>query len=168
DCFAQIPPKVGICVIPECNGILVQNSQYTAAVLGTDVLGTDADDDASQRYGAKVGRITQLILHEIQQDEQVILFLQHDQLLRPLSDAFEAAGVSNIALFDSNKTKHGRMMEEFPDTRGADAKRMLILDATKDTAAGANLTNANSTGVLDCAEKKTEWWLHHRRIWSRK
>ncbi|KAI4173966.1 MAG: hypothetical protein LQ346_008314 [Caloplaca aetnensis] len=50
---------------------------------------------------------------------------------------------SNIALYYSNKTKHGRLMEEFQDTRGEDAKRMLILDATKDTVAGANLTNAN-------------------------
>ncbi|KAL8930440.1 MAG: hypothetical protein Q9208_000624 [Pyrenodesmia sp. 3 TL-2023] len=138
DCFAAIPHNAGLCTIQGCNGAMVQNSRYTVALLGAD-----DNNPASQRYGAKVGRITNLILNEIPEDDQVLLFLQQDQLMQPLSEAFEKSGVSNIALYDSNKTKHGKLMEEFQNTTGTEAKRMLILDATKDTAAGANLTNAN-------------------------
>lgn len=131
-CYADIPSDRGICTMQDCDAIMVQNSQYTAALLGTD-----DGDYISRRFGAKVKRIVKLVLEEIPIKEQVLLFVQFDKLMEPLSQALEENGISNYALCDRNAASHGTTMFEFQENKTAKAKRMLILNSTKDTAAGA-------------------------------
>lgn len=130
-CFADIPRNRGICTMENCDAVMVQDSQYTAQVLGAD------DGNAvRRRYGAKLGEIIKLVREKIPTDEQVLLFVQFDKIMEWISASLEAQNITNYALYDKNKSMHGKLMSKFQNERTPNAKKMLILNATKDAAAG--------------------------------
>ncbi|KAL9602375.1 MAG: hypothetical protein Q9179_002557 [Wetmoreana sp. 5 TL-2023] len=126
------------CQVESCEAEGTSTCCWSAARLGQN----DASEYA-RYHGAKVGRVIQLIKDSIPQDEQVLLFVQCASVMTPIAKALSREGVSNYCLSKENKSKVPLFMEKFQEDRGGEARKVLILDATKDTAAGANLTNAN-------------------------
>lgn len=131
DCFNDIPETRGLCTMENCDAVMVPNSQYTAQLLGTD-----DGDPVKQAHGAKVGEIVKLV-HNTLAGEQVLLFVQFDKIMKPISKALEDQGISNYALHDGNKATHAKKMLAFQNEKMPTAKKVLILNATKDVAAGA-------------------------------
>ncbi|KAL8720421.1 MAG: hypothetical protein Q9225_002711 [Loekoesia sp. 1 TL-2023] len=131
------------CPVLHCNAIVVKSNLYTA-----ELLGTENHDPYATRHGAKVGKIIHLIKNEIPADEQVLLFVQEDRFMDPISKAFDAEDITHYSLSQKQKASHSKWMFAFQEDTGQKARKVLILDATKDTAAGANLTNANHVVFL--------------------
>ncbi|KAL8721409.1 MAG: hypothetical protein Q9181_007712 [Wetmoreana brouardii] len=80
--------------------------------------------------------------------------------MTPIAKALSREGVSNYCLSEENKTKVPLFMERFQEDRGGEARKVLILDAMKDTAAGANLTNANHVIFLSTFWADTKHSYH--------
>ncbi|KAL8935575.1 MAG: hypothetical protein Q9211_004630 [Gyalolechia sp. 1 TL-2023] len=137
-CFSSTAVDGDKCPVPDCDAVIMKSNLYTAKLLGTE-----NNDRYASRHGAKVGKIIELLNHDIPRDEQVLVFVQDDRFIAMISKALEDEGISHYALADNKKASHGKWMFSFQEDTGIRARRVLILDATKDSAAGANLTNAN-------------------------
>ncbi|KAL8969644.1 MAG: hypothetical protein Q9183_001904 [Haloplaca sp. 2 TL-2023] len=107
-------------------------------------LGQATGNEYSLQYGAKMGKVIELLEQTIPQDEQVLLFVQFDSVMEEISMELDRAGISNYHIsVKATARNRAKWMQRFQEDTGEDARRVLILDATKDSAAGANLTNAN-------------------------
>lgn len=131
-CFSSNAVDGDKCPVPDCNAVIMKSNLYTAKLLGTE-----NNARYASRYGAKVGKIIELLKHDIPRSEQVLLFVQDDRFIANISKAFEEEGISHYALADNKKASHGKWMFAFQEDTGNKARRVLILDATKDSAAGA-------------------------------
>ncbi|KAI4232963.1 MAG: hypothetical protein LQ352_008291, partial [Teloschistes flavicans] len=87
------------------------------------------------KYSAKVERLIDLIKNQIPEDEQVLLFVQFDAVMDEISKALQGEGITNFCLSESNKSS-AKDMASF-QTEVVNTRRVLMLDATKDTSAGA-------------------------------
>ena len=101
-------------------------------------VGQAMENSYSAQHGAKMGKVIELIENTIPQDEQVLLFVQFDSVMEGISRTLNTAGISNYAI-STRATARNRQnwMQRFQEDTGQEARRVLILDATKDTAAGA-------------------------------
>ncbi|CAD6580658.1 MAG: hypothetical protein ASARMPRED_000285 [Alectoria sarmentosa] len=99
-------------------------------------------DGKAWRYGSKLGHIIELI-DSLPDDEQILLFVQFDDMMVNIASALEAAGISNYALSKTAGSQIVDMMIDFQDNNGDTKKRVLLLNPSSETAAGINLTNAN-------------------------
>lgn len=87
------------------------------------------------RYGARAGNIVALI-ESIPEDEQVLVFVQFEQVMINLSSALEAASISHHALTHKAHGKMIEMMNDFQDNDGEDKRKVLLLNPSNETAAG--------------------------------
>ncbi|KAL8691849.1 MAG: hypothetical protein Q9218_003010 [Villophora microphyllina] len=126
------------CPVGICEAVGVSANSWPAIKLSATY-----NDEYSFKYGAKIGKLIQLLKTEIHPKEQVLLFVQFDSVMDTISEALSNEGISSYCLSEKNKKSLAKDMQAFQEDRGVKARRVLILDATKDTAAGANLTNAN-------------------------
>lgn len=132
NCSANAAATPQYCPVADCDAVGAPSNFYTAASFGEDY-----EDEYAAKYGAKVGKLIQLIKDNIPEDEQILLFVQFDAVMDRISKALQEEGISNICLSDKNKGRFPTLMQDFQETTGKDAKRVLILDATKDSAAGS-------------------------------
>ena len=97
--------------------------------------------DGVCKYGAKLDAIINLI-HSTRDDEQVLMFVQFDELINRVAAAFDEEGITHYALTsDSPDTIVVKYMNNFQNDKGpwykTDGKRKcLILDPLTEAAAG--------------------------------
>ncbi|KAI9820425.1 MAG: hypothetical protein M1832_003758 [Thelocarpon impressellum] len=127
------------CSVDGCNAAARGFSIVRAAELGEE----DLNARVGRHYGKKLQEVVHLIGAEIPEDEQVLLFVQYDDLMEKVSQALTDNGISNIALTDRNKKYSSALMSSFQSERGHDKKKVLVLNVANESASGANLTNAN-------------------------
>ncbi|KAL8870681.1 MAG: hypothetical protein Q9174_003330 [Haloplaca sp. 1 TL-2023] len=153
---AMLLVACGHVACPRCIERAIESSQYCLAEHCAG-RGTHGRDNSARRvgrpvdetsyaahYGAKIGRVIELIKNEIPAKEQVLLFVQFDSVMQGISKALTEVGISNYAInHKATARNRQKWMAAFQEDTGAAARKVLILDSTKDTAAGANLTNAN-------------------------
>lgn len=93
-------------------------------------------DGKSWFHGAKVGHIITLI-NSLPKGEQVLLFVQFEDVMDNIASALEAADISNYVLRKkANPKEMVNMMIDFQDNQGQDKKRVLLLNPSSETAAG--------------------------------
>lgn len=126
------------CVITECDAPAQSHYLHSATTLA-------ADNNAGLRYGSKIDAIVELI-QSLDADEQVLLFVQYDDLGTPIENALDAARITFYSLLQPTDAARIRDLLGFQDNpTPADARfrRVLILNSSTESSAGANLTGAN-------------------------
>ncbi|KAK6345242.1 hypothetical protein TWF718_007168 [Orbilia javanica] len=98
-----------------------------------------AGHDYPTPHGAKLGKLVYIIQDVIPADERVLVFIQFPDLLRKVLSVLQGAGITVEHLSGSSKDKSdGLTLFQKNDSR-----RVLLLEAMAEAAAGANLTVAN-------------------------
>ena len=92
-------------------------------------------DGKTWRYGSRLGYIIALI-NSLPEDDQVLLFVQFEDLMLNMAEALEAANISNYALGKSAGRNMSAMMNDFQDNDGEDKKKVLLLNPASETASG--------------------------------
>ena len=140
------------CPAKYCGVAVVNTNSYSATELGADH-GTELS-----QYGSKVEAIIKLIKDEIPAEDQVLLFIQWDDIMEYVSRAFTASGISNHAL-TANNQKIVDHLDDFQHNSKSDRAKVMMLNSSNMTAAGANLTNANHVIFL------TPLWSHTKFLY---
>ena len=106
-------------------------------------LGSEAESHASnQRYGAKLSSVVGLI-ERIPKDERILIFVQFADLLLKVQEALAVAGVKTSHLHGS-ALKRSQTIDAFQQGElEKGTPRVLLLNLRDESAAGANLTQAN-------------------------
>ena len=92
-------------------------------------------DGRTWEYGSRLGNIIELI-HNLPEDEQVLLFVQFEDVMLNMAQGLEEAGIPNHALTKSAGRKLVEMMNDFQDNNGEDKKKVLLLNPSSETASG--------------------------------
>ena len=125
----QIPTEQSICGAPA-----QPHHLHSAADLGVK-------ETAASKYGCKLDGIIDLIKNEIPKKDQVLLFVQFDDLLGQVAAALKAEKITNFAITERTKTFAADMMDEFQENDGSiktmKKRKVLILNSSNETAAGA-------------------------------
>lgn len=124
------------CMVEFCGG-----SAQTYHILRTENLGRDEANRTGTPYGGKKFEELVKLLQDtkrIEKDDQVILFVQFEQLMKAAKTALEANGITHSAI-NAAGTGGGKIVEEFKKeaSRGKLQKpKVLILNLGGETAAG--------------------------------
>lgn len=118
---------VAVCAVNGCGG----SSESFCMRKTVDLVG----DGETGKYGSKLSNIIALI-NSLPKDEQVLLFVQFDDLMLKIASALEAANISNYALNKQDSRGMNRKMNDFQENQGPDKRKVLILDASSEAAAG--------------------------------
>ncbi len=86
-------------------------------------------------YGSKLDEIIRLIKYEIPEDEQVLLFVQFDDLMSKISEAFEKEGIRSHAI-NGNSANILRNVTDFQNNKTESKKKVMLLNSSNETAAG--------------------------------
>ncbi|KAI9724728.1 MAG: hypothetical protein M1812_000003 [Candelaria pacifica] len=136
DCL-KLVAELGICLDSECKAAAGESSIAEATELGIQ----DAKDLNGGQHGKKLGEVIKLI-KKIGKEEQVLLFVQFDDLLEKVASALRDQDIS-YSLVKKSDLKADKIIKDFQENTSADKKNVLILNMAKESASGANLTNAN-------------------------
>ena len=120
--------KSPVCAVRYCNA----SAQKQHTTRATALLG---DNDTAPIYGAKLDCIIELIKGTAE-DDQVLLFVQFDDLMEKVADALVANDISNHCITHKHKNPD-KMMEDFRKNKDKDRKKVLLLNPSNETAAGA-------------------------------
>ncbi|KAI9846132.1 MAG: hypothetical protein M1838_001391 [Thelocarpon superellum] len=133
------PQRHEECGVTGCSAAARGFHVVGAAELGEE----DADDREGRHYGRKLEEMVHLIKDEIPADDQVLLFVQYDDLMEKVAEALTDNGISNLALTNHTHKPSSSMMSQFQQETGSSKKKVLVLNVGTESASGANLTNAN-------------------------
>lgn len=103
----------------------------------------DSETRVGRHYGKKLEAVIDLIINEIPEDEQVLLFAQFDDLMENVSAAFTDHQIAHLCLTKNVRGKAAAMISEFQMNKKSSKKKVLMLNMADESASGANLTNAN-------------------------
>ena len=92
-------------------------------------------DGKNWKYGSRLGYIISLI-NSLPKDDQVLLFVQFEDLMLSMAEALQAANISNYALSKSAGRHMSAMMNDFQDNHGKNKKKVLLLNPSSETASG--------------------------------
>ncbi|KAF3939398.1 hypothetical protein ABW19_dt0209882 [Dactylella cylindrospora] len=150
DCMSNGTTVQGQC--PEySNGCHVQFS--TSSLISASAL--SASSDALTKFGAKLDALVELIQNHIPPDERVLVMVQYPDLLKKVDTVLQAAGITASRLAGDARTK----ANELTAFQTSNSSKVLLLEVTAETAAGANLTVANHIIFLSplCCETEQEY-----------
>ena len=116
-----------ICAVTGCG----EGSESHRLRKAVDLVG----DGKSWRYGARLGNIVELI-KGLPKDEQILLFVQFDDIMLSMASALDAEKITNHALSKKAGRQMVTMMNDFQDNKGEGKKRVLLLNPSNETAAG--------------------------------
>ncbi|KAI9805360.1 MAG: hypothetical protein M1833_005813 [Piccolia ochrophora] len=127
------------CVVSQCDAAARFFHIAKASELGEE----DSETINGRHYGRKLGEVMTLIKTEIPASDQVLLFVQFDDLMEKVATALEENGIEHWALTRSMQTKAASCMTDFQTNESDKKKKVLVLNVADESASGANLTNAN-------------------------
>ncbi|KAI9883354.1 MAG: hypothetical protein M1823_004888 [Watsoniomyces obsoletus] len=136
DCLKGASDRSNECVVIGCKAPAQAFNVTKAAELGEE----DTQTRTGRHYGRKLETIIDLINKRIPKEDQIILFVQFDDLMRKISDAFDVNGISHFAMLSAVKgrgNQHSNMISEFQDDTSKNRKRVLMLNPSNEFASGA-------------------------------
>lgn len=154
DCKASAPEKVivlGLCGHLVCDGCLASTGLRDDCVVPdchADVLDYHKTRASELRhkdpvvtisapfYGKKIAEIIHLI-KGIPAKDQVLMFVQFDDLMETISSALKDYGITHFALTDGAYKDTPKMMENFQKDRTEKKRKVLVLNSSTESAAGA-------------------------------
>lgn len=126
--------RAGACVAKNkeqrCGAAALPHHIHSAIDLGVEEAFTG-------NYGSKLDAIITLIKNKIPDDEQVLLFVQFDDLMGQIATALKAEKIKFYALTGKTRNRASIMMTKFQEDSGDGRKKVLMLNSSNETAAGA-------------------------------
>ncbi|KAK2762854.1 hypothetical protein FQN54_001029 [Arachnomyces sp. PD_36] len=145
------------CMVKFCRG-----SALRYHLLKSEDLGRDEEHSKGTPYGGKKFEEVVKLLKDttrIAEEDQVVLFVQFDQLMEAAKVALKANHITYSAI-GANGSGAGKIVDEFKKgIKGGKSQgpKVLILNLSGETAAGLNLQNANHVIFLSPALTKTQY-----------
>lgn len=130
--------RSGECVVLGCNAAAEKWSVVKATELGEE----DQNASVGRHYGKKLEAVVNLLKNEIPKDDQVILFVQFNDLMAKVSAALTDHGISHYAVGvnvegGKGKKNTGNQISDFQDETGSKKKKVLMLNVADESASGA-------------------------------
>ncbi|KAF2688013.1 hypothetical protein K458DRAFT_294513 [Lentithecium fluviatile CBS 122367] len=114
----------------------------TKNLIKVSALGSRKDDVSRKSFGRKLDSISALI-KRLPKNDQGIVFIPNDGVSKDIEDAFNHHKILFHSL-STRKAGAAKILEDFKtNTDPQKRKKVLILNLASETAAGANLVNAN-------------------------
>ncbi len=120
------------CVEPTCAAHLVSTNIVTADSLGVEAV--------SGNFGIKLETLVDLV-EEVPKEDKILIFVQFDDLFDKVRDALYAYGI-DTTFYAGGARQKSATLEQFQDPKNKES-RILVLNISDSSAAGANLTIAN-------------------------
>lgn len=131
-CLASTGSR-GYCVVPDCRADVLDYHKTKASELRHK---DPVVDTSAPFYGKKIAEIIQLI-KGIPAKDQVLMFVQFDDLMETISSALEDYGITHFALTDGAYKDAPKMMENFQNNKTKEKRKVLVLNSGTESAAGA-------------------------------
>ena len=94
-----------------------------------------AGDGIDYGYGARVNQIVELI-NSLPEDEQVLLFIQFEDVMSEMAEVLEKAKIPNYALVKNAGRVGNERLTDFQDNETSKKKKVLLLNPLSETASG--------------------------------
>lgn len=117
------------CIVDKCSAVINMHDVH----LGTGFEGKPVE---GAKFSAKFHMIIQLI-RAIPNDEQVLLFVQFDSLMIEMIKALDESRISNQAIISSDGRIKTKVMYNFQMNDTVFKKKVLLLNPSNESAAGA-------------------------------
>lgn len=118
----------GYCLVKNCKAPAEEHHIHPAQDF-------NQEDDMKVRYGAKLDAILDLI-KRIPEDDQVLLFVQFEDLMHSVARALEEESITHYAIFNSQSKNAGEQMDLFQQDFSDERRKVLILNPSNESAAG--------------------------------
>lgn len=118
----------GYCLVENCKAPAEEHHIHPAQDF-------NQKDDQKVRYGAKLDAIIDLI-KSIPEDDQVLLFVQFEDLMHSVANALDEQSITHYAIFNSQSRNAGEDMDLFQQDVSNERKKVLILNPSNESAAG--------------------------------
>ena len=118
---------LAVCAVNGCG----EGAESFRLRMAVDLVG----DGNTWEHGSRLGNIIALI-NSLPEDEQILLFVQFEDVMLNMAEGLEEANISNYALTKSAGRRMVEMMNDFQDNDGEERKRVLLLNPSSETAAG--------------------------------
>ncbi|KAF1356488.1 hypothetical protein BDV97DRAFT_287275 [Delphinella strobiligena] len=148
ECFDVSQKGVGICGAPGCGSSVRRMHLLWVKRMGADSGSLD-DDDRGKKIETVIALLNQIQLKH----EQAVLFVQAEDHVGRMVEALEKEDISCIV----NKKGTSVGIDEFQEDTSPSKTTVIILDATDESAAGTNLTNANHVIFLSSLLKQDQY-----------
>ena len=129
----EVNVRAGACVAKKkeqrCGAAALPHHIHSAIDLGVE-------ESCTGKYGSKLDAIITLI-KKIPAFEQVLLFVQFDDLMDQIATALRAEKITFYALTEKHRKWASTMMNKFQEDLGEGRKKVLMLNSSNETAAGA-------------------------------
>ena len=122
----------GECVVEGCSAVAHKYHIIEAPQLVEE----DSKASSGSRYGKKLDEIIQLI-KDLPPRDQVLLFVQFDDLMEKVSLALSNHGIDHYALTEKAARDAPKWMDDFQVNKSAEKKKVLVLNPANESAAGA-------------------------------
>ena len=141
------------CVIDGCTA----QAQWFHVVRATELGEDDGKARADRHSGKKVESVIDLIQNEIPEDEQVLLFVQFDDMMKKVAEILHEQDISHYALTSGQNMRASNTIANFQKDSKGDMRKVLILNVSDESASGANLVNANHVIFLSPLSTPTQY-----------
>ena len=131
-CLAA-PERGGECVIVGCHAPVHSYHVHKAIELGEE----DQHARVDRHDGQKMEDVMDLIKTKIAEHDQVLLFVQFNDLMEKVSAALDYHGIKHWALTENARRYAPNWMADFQTNVKADKKKVLVLNLADESAAGA-------------------------------
>ncbi|KAF1916136.1 hypothetical protein BDU57DRAFT_547894 [Ampelomyces quisqualis] len=143
---------IDTCVDPTCN-LFVQDVN----LVKVSNLGSTVEPDTDVWFGRKMQAVTQIIA-AFPKGDQGVIFAPNDETVEILEDVLDSHEIAYHSLRGCRAAASAKMMEDFKTDDDADSQsRVLILNMGSESAAGANLVNANHVIFIAPLLTKTQY-----------
>ena len=132
--------EVPLCVVTGCNAHMTDKRPVRELLVDESI-----QNEVKNFQGSKIIDIVRLIKNVIPKDDQVIVFVQDDRIMKTISKALIEVDVSNHPITESiaRSAKAGEWIRRFRKGNGEETVRVLLLNSANETCAGSNLQNAH-------------------------
>lgn len=133
-------PDNAKCPVHNCNAAVEERHVHPVTALQSHPVRnpsstTELNFQREEPYGTKFNAVIMLIKEEIPQDEQVLLFVQFQDLMVSMMQAFELHGIDFLAVLDSSADS-AKIMHSFQDDDSESKSKVLMLNPLDESAAG--------------------------------
>ena len=123
------------CPVTGCDAPMMEYHTLKSTDLGQ---GGGRDAQSRSYHGKKIDDIVRLIKNDIPSDEQVLLFVQFDDLMEKIAKAFNDHNISHHAIRENlTNSKAADMMENFQEDMTPKKRKVLLLNCSNESSAGA-------------------------------
>ncbi|KZF20059.1 hypothetical protein L228DRAFT_233492 [Xylona heveae TC161] len=126
------------CIVPGCEAMAMSFQ----IIRGTELGEEDANVQSGRHYGRKLEEVIRLI-EGTPDDDQIIIFVQYEDLMWRVSQALEENKISHFAMLGQNGRKAADIITKFQNDETQSKKKVLVINVANESASGANLTNVN-------------------------